>query len=228
MGRVTRGRVIRSASAASGERARPAHASASERAKPNADTHRGRVLGRSAVEAHDQARAIIAAATTAAAAIDAQARSEAERMRESVRAELRAEADARIAAALLVVRAEDERSSDRQLSRLADTAVVLAERLLGQVLELEPSRIVGMAQAALSEASGARRVVFEANPLDAAALQAQLHALGLTGDAVAIEAREDLARGDLVLRTDLGTLDARLKPQLQRLADALSRAARAG
>jgi flagellar biosynthesis/type III secretory pathway protein FliH len=50
----------------------------------------------------------------------------------------------------------------------------------------------------------------------------------LSNDSVSIEARDELARGDLVLRTDLGTLDARLKPQLQRLADALSRAGRAG
>ncbi len=188
---------------------------------------RGRIVVRDVLEAHEEARVIVDAAKRAAAQIEADARAEAERSREALRAELRAEGDARIATALLAVRAEDEQRADRDLARLVETAVVLAERLLGEALALEPSLIQAMAQAALTEARGARRVIFEANPLDASALQAQLHALGLPSDGVSVESRDDLARGDLVLRTDLGTLDARLKPQLQRLADAVSRAARA-
>jgi flagellar biosynthesis/type III secretory pathway protein FliH len=185
------------------------------------------VVPRSVVVAHDEARAILEAANAEAARILAGAQAERDRDREIERTALRAESDARLAAGLLALREEDERRAERDLERLASTAVVLAERLLGQALAADPDKIVPMARAALREARGARRLVFEANPLDASALQTELHALGLQADAVSVEPHDELARGDLVLRTDLGTLDARLKPQLQRLADALSRARRA-
>lgn len=227
---VSRGRIVRGAgdaAPATQKGADTVEIGPRSPAPARSPVNRGRIVVSGVLDAHDEARAIVDVAKRAAAQIEIDVRAEAERSHQAFRAELRAEADARIAAALLAVRAEDEQRADRDLARLAETAVVLAERLLGEALALEPSRIHAMAQAALTEARGARRVVFEANPLDAAALQAQLHALGLPSDGVSVEARDDLARGDLVLRTDLGTLDARLKPQLQRLADALSRAATA-
>jgi flagellar biosynthesis/type III secretory pathway protein FliH len=100
-------------------------------------------------------------------------------------------------------------------------AVVLAERLLVASLELDPTRIAGLARAVIAEAGGARRAVIDAHPLDAGPLQTQLNVTGL--DIQSIEVREDaaLARGELRLHTDVGIIDARLAPRFDRLSAAL-------
>lgn len=183
---------------------------------------------REVVDAHDDAHAIVSAARAEVERVRGEAERERVHLEGVLRAELRREADARIAAALLELRAREEARVDRDLERLVATGVALAERIIGATLSLDPERIRTMAAAALREARGARRVTFEANPLDANTLRAQLQTLGLPEDAISVEAREDLARGDLVLVTDLGTLDARLQPQLKRLAEALSSARRSG
>ncbi len=114
--------------------------------------------------------------------------------------------------------------------RLVAVAVTLAERLLGTALALDPSRIAELARGVLDEARGARRAVVEAHPLDAVELRARLQRLHHEGglDLQSIEVRSDaaLARGDLRLQTDVGTIDARLAPRFERLAAALRDALR--
>ncbi|MBK6695860.1 MAG: hypothetical protein IPG50_27185 [Myxococcales bacterium] len=193
----------------------------------DAESRRGRVLSSAAAEAHDEAAQIRARAHAEARTVHEEAAGRIAAERAAVERALRAEADARLAAGLLALRAEDDRRAERDAQRLADTAVALAERLLGATLELDPSRIGALARTVLAEARGVRKLIFEANPLDADALRAQLEGLSLP-EGTSVEAREDLARGDLVVRTNLGTLDARLEPQLQRLAEALARARNAG
>jgi flagellar assembly protein FliH/type III secretion protein L len=218
MAHVTRARILR------GERERNEIGAATV---PANEHGRARIVSRHVAGAHDDARQIIGAAEARAQQLLEAARLESDRHAARREAELRADADARIAAALLALRAEDERRTERDVERLESTAVVLAERLIGEALAIEPARIGAMAQAALREARGVRRVVLEANPLDAATVKAQLEVLGLPEGTVSVEISADLARGDLLLKTNLGTIDARLKPQLQRLAEALSRARRA-
>lgn len=233
MGHLNRGRVIAARDASTSVRPMssppnsPYPSTRRAEALGDADTaKRGHVASRDVIEADQRAKSILEHARIDAERIVAGARAEAHRLTASIREELVREADARVAAALLAVRAEDEALAERSRQRIIDTAVVIAERVVSGELATDPGIIARMATLALREARGARRVTFEANPLDAAALRAQLETLGLPEDAVSIEPRDDLTRGDLVLRTDLGTLDARLKPQLQRLADALSRAGR--
>jgi len=91
---------------------------------------------------------------------------------------------------------------------------------------VHPERIVEMAKRALEEVRGARKATIEAHPLDADVLKAHLDALGLPAEAAEIVGKDDLSRGSLVLHTDLGTLDAKLAPQLDRLAAALRDALR--
>lgn len=232
MARVTRGRIIRAGEATlaapPSAMAYPATATGGKPASPSSTsaerstTTRGRVVVREIVDAHEDAVAIVAAARAEAERIGEEAARQRAQLEGVLREELRHEGDARIAAALLELRAREEARVDRDLERLVATGVALAERIIGASLSLEPERIATMATAALREARGARRVTFEANPLDANTLRAQLQTLGLPEDAISVEARDDLARGDLVLVTDLGTLDARLQPQLKRLAEALS------
>jgi flagellar assembly protein FliH/type III secretion protein L len=104
--------------------------------------------------------------------------------------------------------------------------VALAERLLGAALALDPSRIRELARGVLEEARGARRAIVEAHPLDAEELRTRLSADGLDLQSLEVRSDEALARGELRLHTDLGTIDARLTPRFERLAAALRDALR--
>jgi flagellar biosynthesis/type III secretory pathway protein FliH len=134
-----------------------------------------------------------------------------------------ADVEAKLSAAYLVLKARQEHAVEANLDRTTELAVALAERLIGAALEIAPEKIASMAAEALSEAKGARKARIEANPIDVASLRE--HTVSL-GDSISIEPNADLARGALVLHTDLGTIDARLTPQLERLARALKDALR--
>lgn len=134
------------------------------------------------------------------------------------------EVDAHAVAALyLVLRARQEQAVEANLDRTTELAVALAERIVGSVLDLDPSKLAKMAASLLAEARGAKRALIEASPLDVDVLRAETAFLG---ESVAIEPNSELARGSLVLHTDLGTVDGRLTTQLERLAAALRDALR--
>jgi flagellar biosynthesis/type III secretory pathway protein FliH len=100
-------------------------------------------------------------------------------------------------------------------------AQLLAERLLGEALELAPERVLALARQALTEARGARAIKIIAHPSDAAILRESLSSLGATPGIVAIETDEQRAPGNLRMVTDIGILDAELAPQIARLASKL-------
>ena len=181
-------------------------------------------MAREEVESHQNADRILHLALTRSESILASARADAERVaREAARHAAEAE-QARLAAAWLALREREERRAARDLDRSIAFAKVLAERLIGRAIELDPSLVASIAREALTEARGARRVRLEAHPLDAEALRAHLTGAGLGGpEGVAIEVipNVELARGSLRVHTELGTLDARLHPRLERLAAAL-------
>lgn len=133
------------------------------------------------------------------------------------------DAKANIAAAYLLLKRREDQMLETSLDRTTELAVALAERLIGGALALTPEIIAAMASGALSEAKGARKARIEANPIDVDALREHTASLG---ESIVIEPNAELARGSLVLHTDLGTIDARLTPQLERLARALRDALR--
>lgn len=135
--------------------------------------------------------------------------------------EAREREEARLAASFLALRAEDERRIERDLDRVVELAVLLAERLLGEALRVEPSRIASLLASALEETRGARGVRIDASPEDVAALDEALLVLEY---AAKVEPDPALQRGSLVVHTDLGRVDARLEPQLARLSVALREA----
>jgi flagellar biosynthesis/type III secretory pathway protein FliH len=218
---LRRGRVIRAEAAAEGRPVLLAGPSEAQRAR----------LTREEVEAHQNADRIVHIALTRADAILAGARAEAEKAaREAARAAAEGE-QAKLAAAWLAMRAAEAKRDERDLERAVTLATVLAERLVGRALALDPTVVASLAREALGEARGARRVRLEAHPDDVAQLRAELAAAGLgtpSGVAVDVIANDALARGDLTVHTELGTLDARLQPRLERLAAALRDALRGG
>jgi flagellar biosynthesis/type III secretory pathway protein FliH len=204
---LTRGRLVEKSRAAA---AKPV-------ALPGMRAPRGRVVPASLLDAADRARQIVARAEEQAAAlIEAARRGSAEaRLRAVV--EGRAEGTAAVAAHALRL-AEREASLDAlHLDRSVALARVLAERLLGEALVTDPSKVAALARAALSEARGARRVSIAAHPDDVAELGARLGELGFDPSAITLRADPARQRGQLRLETDIGVLDADLAPQLDRL-----------
>jgi flagellar biosynthesis/type III secretory pathway protein FliH len=171
------------------------------------------------VRAHAEATRIVAEAREKAAAIVAQATASASAMAEQVAREARETELARLAAEVIAVRSGAERRAERELDHTIQVAVLLAERLVGEAIAVEPARLGTLAEGALKETRGARQLRIECSPADVDALGAFLAPLG--EGVVAVEANAELSRGSLVVHTELGRVDARLTPQLSRLAEAL-------
>jgi flagellar biosynthesis/type III secretory pathway protein FliH len=147
-----------------------------------------------------------------------------EQAADAVRVAVRdAEADtrARVAVECLAIRQAEQKRLDRDRDRIIAVAVVLAERLLGASLEIDPARIASLARGVLAEAGGARRAVIDSHPLDAQALREHLSISGLDVQSVEVCVDLTLARGELRLHTDVGTIDAKLALRFDRLAAAL-------
>ncbi len=184
-------------------------------------TPRGRAEPRVVVEAADRARQIVQEATAQAEKLKHEAAKEAATIRLSAEEQGRADAVAALAAKAVRLADLEGRADERSLDRAVSLARVLAERLLGEELRLDPSRIVDLAKQALSEAKGARRIGIAAHPEDAVDLERSLASLGLDGQLVEIHPDPERARGSLRLDTEIGVLDASLAPQLDRLAKKL-------
>jgi len=108
----------------------------------------------------------------------------------------------------------DERAQDRivALSR------VLAERLIGRTLELAPETVVTLAERVLIEARNARRIQMFVNPLQVPTLTAATAAFDPEGRVHTVTGDPSLGAGDIRLETELGTVEARVGDELDRLA----------
>lgn len=189
--------------------------------RPGPSEKQWRRLSEEELEARVRAEAILEEAQAEAGSIVARAKADAEASVRLAERDARESAQADLAARWLALRQREIRGVENGSDRTVALAVALAERLLGASLDLDPTRIVSLAQTIFAEARGARRAKVDAHPSDASVLREQLTTAGL--DVQSIEIREDptLARGELRLQTDLGNIDARLAPRFARLAAAL-------
>jgi flagellar biosynthesis/type III secretory pathway protein FliH len=180
-----------------------------------------RRISREELEARLTAERVVQEARSQAAAIVEQARKEAGVAAAEVAREAREHAETRVAAQWLHLRYDENTRLARSKDQIIAVSVALAERLLGAALALQPQRIAELARVAIDEARGARRIGIDAHPLDADMLRQSLSDIGLDSYVVEIHADEELARGELRLQTDVGTIDAKLATRLERLAAAL-------
>jgi flagellar assembly protein FliH len=218
---VTRGRILPAGEIPSGTT--PARGVVAAAARKSDGARR---VAKPIVDASIAARQITDQARREAADLLNQARAGAAEEIQRAKDEARDAELARLAGGFLALRVREEQRLESDLDRVVALAVMLAERLVSGAVEADPARILAMAQASLAEARGARRAVIEAHPLDAETLAINIERLGLPKEALDVRTNSELARGELCLHTDLGTLDARLKPQLERLAAALRDALR--
>jgi flagellar biosynthesis/type III secretory pathway protein FliH len=177
------------------------------------------------MDAREEAARIVAAARAEADRITRAARESGARAAEEAAREAREREIARVAAEAIAVRTADERRAERELDRTVGIAALLAERLVGEAIRVEPERIAALANEALCEARGARRVRVEASPEDAPVLARVLAEVGAA--AAEVVPNPELGRGSLLVLTELGRIDARLAPQLERLSEAVREAMRA-
>lgn len=216
--KISRARILHAGAGAVAELPAP---------EPRASTNRSRaalVLRRiPAVEADaaERARELVTRAERQAAAILSQAQREASQARLQAEAQGRADAIAALAARAIALRTHESETAERQLDQLLELSRVLAERLLGEALRLDPERIVDLARQALREARGARQIVIEAHPDDVPVLERALETLAPNAHAVRILSLETRPRSNLKIVTDVGVLDADLSPQLERLTQKL-------
>lgn len=206
---LVRGRVIRSEDL-------PDATTPIARPKKNR-TARAKIVPSVLVDAEERARHLISDAERRARDIVESAALRAADVRLSAEAEGRADGVATVAARAIALAALEAQADERQLDRVVDLARLLAERLLGESLRLDPARVVDLARQALKEARGARRVMIAAHPDDAELLANTLGELGLDSGA-SVTSDAALNRGNLRIQTEIGALDAELGPQLERLA----------
>ncbi len=176
------------------------------------------------VLAKEEAESIVRDARAKAESILAEGRATVAAVVQNAATDAREAEVARVCAELLVRRATEEEDAERELDRTIDLAVLLAERLVGEAIAVEPSRVGALAVDALREARGAREIRIEACAEDVPVLKEMVSELG--AHVARVEASTDLARGSLVVHTELGRIDGRLAPQLSRLAGALRTALR--
>jgi len=179
---------------------------------------RGRVVSRTVVEAEQRARELLEEAERKGRELVATATRESADIRLRAEAVGRADGAAALAAKAVGWAAHEARADERQLDRIVQVAELLAERLLGEALRLDPTRVLALARQALTEATGARRITIVAHPEDARALEALLEEPTLRDAAVRVTVDPRRERGSLRLDTEIGSLDADLAPQLARLA----------
>jgi flagellar biosynthesis/type III secretory pathway protein FliH len=184
----------------------------------------GRRLSRAEVEAAERAALVMEAATRRASALLSDAQHRADEIRAGAVEEGRAQGLAETTALSMALRKREIHSTELALDRVVELARLLAERLLGHALQVNRAEIVGLASQVLAEAGGARRIELHANPDDVPLLQGATVGFDPDGRVHAVIADESLARGDLRLNTELGMIDARLGPELARLAERLREA----
>jgi flagellar biosynthesis/type III secretory pathway protein FliH len=190
----------------------------SGRESPRPQLGRGGILPKAVADAKTQAKDLIRKAHEDARQILAQARAEADDLILQQQARARADALCLVVGETLELRKRQAELSKSVLDRSIGFATLLAERLLGEELELSPERIRALARQALKEAAGARQAVIVAHPRDAAELKAGLVGLGAMLDSIGIAEDARLSRGQLRVETELGVIEADLKGQLERLA----------
>lgn len=186
-----------------------------------------RRVSRFELAARETAARLVAEAEAERAGILAEARKAAEGAREQAVQEAKAQEEAKFAAHYAALKLEQDERLARETDRLMQLAVVMAERLVGEELAVRPERIRMLAEAAIGEARGAGALTLEAHPADAEALRVLVQQLRSNATLKVRESTE-LERGSLLVHTELGTLDARLRPQLDRLATHLRAVLRAG
>ena len=182
----------------------------------------------------------VAPADQAAAVLDvlAEARAEADALRDAARAEGydsgRAEAMATLepalsalGAAVEAIRADQVTAAEALERRAVDLGLALASKILAGTLAAEPERVVDAVQGALRGIVERERITVLVHPDDmemvSEAIEGVKASLGGIEHCV-VEAERRVSRGGCVVRTPVGDVDARVETKLERAAEVVAAA----
>jgi flagellar biosynthesis/type III secretory pathway protein FliH len=130
----------------------------------------------------------------------------------------RADDLAEATALLMTANARAANDDERALDRVVALSRLLAERLIGRALALAPETVVALAEGVLAEARNARRVHVFVSPTHVPALESATAAFDAEGRVHTVTGDPALGDGDIRLETELGTVEARIDGELDRLA----------
>lgn len=145
-------------------------------------------------------------------------------------AEMRAEALQRVAHAVEVLKLQAERLAEQARGDALEIGFLVARRILEAELATGPEALFALVRGALKRAGDSRKIVVRVHPEDAAALAGPAAAGELGVSAAAIEVAGDpaLERGDVVVDTDFGKVDGRMRTRLEELHRAAASAMEEG
>ena len=162
-----------------------------------------------------------------AAEIRARAEREAQALRERAYAEGHAAGSAAAAAQLFDLAKLRSELSARAEREATQAVLLVAAQLLGTTLQAEPDKIACLLRPHLARMRRAEQLILRLHPEDAAYLEAhpdllaQLKQQQQLEGSLALRSDAGLARGDCVIESNLGELDARVETRLTLLAAAL-------
>jgi flagellar assembly protein FliH len=137
----------------------------------------------------------------------------------------RAEALARLAHAVEVLKLQSARLAEQARSDALEIGFAVAQRILEAELHADPTVVIGLVRTAVERAGASRSISVRVHPEDLAGVTSAAEAGELGAGVAKIEVVPDptLAPGDVLVDTDFGRVDGRLRTRL----DELQRAARA-
>ncbi len=110
-------------------------------------------------------------------------------------------------------------------SALLKLSVRIAEKLIGEELRTAPDTVAGIVKEALHSVRRAKSLVIQVHPGDAVFVNERVSILRApAGPAREIEIvpNSSLSRGDCIVETEIGVIDARLETQLKNIERALT------
>jgi flagellar assembly protein FliH len=116
-------------------------------------------------------------------------------------------------------------------ARAVELALLLAEKIVGAALDVQPGRVLEVVRGALRRTVERDHLVIEVHPADLEIVRAEVGEvaarLGGVGQ-LEVVAEQRVARGGCVVRTAEGEIDSRIETQLERARELLREALAAG
>ncbi|MCB9557244.1 MAG: hypothetical protein H6707_14140 [Deltaproteobacteria bacterium] len=178
---------------------------------------RTRVVRRVEQETRARCEQLLADAQQQIAQAERRAEQACDRLRDQRLAEAAAQALQIVAAA----RASAERIRRQSETSLTELAVRIAERIIGDALQHDPSLVAQVVARCLDQAQEADRLIVRLNPADLPLVDIDRVAPGFPG-LVTLESDDALGRGDCVVVGDSVHVEGRLAKQLEAIHRALT------
>ncbi len=153
-----------------------------------------------------------------------QAQAEADDIREAAREEGRSAGYEELLQELAKARRQYAQALDAAEHDMVEMAFRLAQRIIGEAVEIDPQRVRQMVAKVLRHARGKRDIVVYVAPQDLPVLEAASQEMAQQVDGVSVffEADEAISRGSCVIETESGHVDGRIETQLDTLQRAIT------